>query len=118
MTVPTCLLHPLIVGQPQAFIRTPQKVIRRQLSHAWQTFYCQYSDRLFAWSGGQLDCKCSPTCVRKPEANQCGFDSASSALASSRPMFAWGSVTAGHLLHILTPHVQVVAPVLQPKNTL
>ncbi|MBW0585695.1 hypothetical protein O181_125410 [Austropuccinia psidii MF-1] len=80
MTGPACSLRVLIVGQPHAFIRTPQRVIHRQLSHAWKTFYCQCSDRLFSWSGGQLDCRRSPARAWKPEANQCGFASASSTL--------------------------------------
>ncbi|MBW0585045.1 hypothetical protein O181_124760 [Austropuccinia psidii MF-1] len=57
-----------------------RRVIRRQLSHAWKTFYCQSSDRLFSWSGGQVDCRRSPPRGWRPEANQCGFASASSAL--------------------------------------
>ncbi|MBW0559725.1 hypothetical protein O181_099440 [Austropuccinia psidii MF-1] len=73
MTGPACLSRPLIVRQPHPFIR-------RQLSHTWQTFYCQYSDWLFAWLGGHLDCRCSPPCTWKPEANRFGFASASSAL--------------------------------------
>ncbi|MBW0552122.1 hypothetical protein O181_091837 [Austropuccinia psidii MF-1] len=72
--------HMLIGGQAHAFIRTPRRVICRQLSHAWKTFYCQSSDRLFSWSGGQLYCRHSPARTWKPEANQCEFASASSAL--------------------------------------
>ncbi|MBW0566934.1 hypothetical protein O181_106649, partial [Austropuccinia psidii MF-1] len=56
------------------------RVIHRQLSHSWKTFYCQSSDWLFSWSDGQLDCRCSPARTWKPGANQCGFASASSAL--------------------------------------
>ncbi|MBW0568338.1 hypothetical protein O181_108053 [Austropuccinia psidii MF-1] len=70
----------VIQVNPHAFICTPQQVIRRQHSHAWKTFYCQYSDWLFSWSGGQLDCRHSPARAWKLEANQCGFASASSAL--------------------------------------
>ncbi|MBW0561916.1 hypothetical protein O181_101631 [Austropuccinia psidii MF-1] len=80
LTGRACSSRVLIGGQPHAFIRTPQQVIRRQLSHAWKTFYCQSSNWLFSWSGGQLDCRHSPTCALKPEANQCGFPSASSTL--------------------------------------
>ncbi|MBW0572942.1 hypothetical protein O181_112657 [Austropuccinia psidii MF-1] len=81
MTGAACSSCMLIDGQPHAFICTPQRVIRRKLSHAWKTFYCQSSNRLFSWSGGQLDCRRSPTRVWKPEANRCGF-------ASARPMIA------------------------------
>ncbi|MBW0553547.1 hypothetical protein O181_093262 [Austropuccinia psidii MF-1] len=88
MTGPACGLRVLIVGQPHAFIRTPRQVIRRQLSHAWKKFYFQSSNRLFCWLGGQLDCRCSPARAWKPEANQCGFASASSALELPRPMIA------------------------------
>ncbi|MBW0555478.1 hypothetical protein O181_095193 [Austropuccinia psidii MF-1] len=59
----------------------PRWVTRRQLSHAWKTFYCQSSDRLFSWLGGQLAFRCLPAWAWKPEANQCGF-------ASARPMIA------------------------------
>ncbi|MBW0578157.1 hypothetical protein O181_117872 [Austropuccinia psidii MF-1] len=58
----------------------PQRVIRRQLSHSWKTFYSQSSDWLFPRLGGQLDCRRSPACAWKAEANQDGFASASSAL--------------------------------------
>ncbi|MBW0557906.1 hypothetical protein O181_097621 [Austropuccinia psidii MF-1] len=58
----------------------PRRVIRRQLSHAWKTFYFQSPDWLFSWSGGQLDFRRSPARAWKPEANQWGFASASSAL--------------------------------------
>ncbi|MBW0518355.1 hypothetical protein O181_058070 [Austropuccinia psidii MF-1] len=88
MTGPACSSHVLIVGQPHAFIRIPRQVIHRQLSHSWKTFYFQSSDQLFSWLGGQLDFRCSPTCAWKPEANQCGFASASSALEESRPIIA------------------------------
>ncbi|MBW0496432.1 hypothetical protein O181_036147 [Austropuccinia psidii MF-1] len=71
-----------------SFHKHPQQVIRRQLSHAWKTFYCQSYDQLFSWLGGQLDCRCSPAFTWKPEANQCGLSSASSTLAQSRPMIA------------------------------
>ncbi|MBW0508467.1 hypothetical protein O181_048182 [Austropuccinia psidii MF-1] len=54
MTRPACLLRPLIVGQPHAFICTPERVVGRRLSNAWQTFDCQSSDRLFAWLGGPV----------------------------------------------------------------
>ncbi|MBW0522370.1 hypothetical protein O181_062085 [Austropuccinia psidii MF-1] len=70
----------VIQVNPQAFICTPQQVIHRQLSHAWKTFYFQSSGQLFSWSAGQLDFRCSPARAWKPEANQCGFASASSAL--------------------------------------
>ncbi|MBW0569199.1 hypothetical protein O181_108914 [Austropuccinia psidii MF-1] len=96
----------------------PQQVISRQLSHAWKTFYCHSSDRLISWLGGQLDCRCSPTCAWKPDANQCGFASASSALEKSRPMIVWGSPTPGHFLHVLKRPAQVVVPGLQLKNPL
>ncbi|MBW0568490.1 hypothetical protein O181_108205 [Austropuccinia psidii MF-1] len=66
--------------QAHAFIRTPQQVIRRQLSHPWATFYCQSPNWLSSWSGGQLNCRSSPARAWVPEANQCGFASASSAL--------------------------------------
>ncbi|MBW0568996.1 hypothetical protein O181_108711 [Austropuccinia psidii MF-1] len=88
MTGPACGLCVLIVGQPHAFIRTPQHIIRRKLSHAWKTFYCQYSDRPFSSSGGQLDCRRSPAHAWKPEANQCGFASASSTLKLPQPMIS------------------------------
>ncbi|MBW0579150.1 hypothetical protein O181_118865 [Austropuccinia psidii MF-1] len=78
----------VIQVNPHAFIRTPQPVIRRQLSHTWKTFYSQYSDRLFYWLAGQLDCRRSPARTWKPEANQCGFASASSALQLSQPMIS------------------------------
>ncbi|MBW0535123.1 hypothetical protein O181_074838 [Austropuccinia psidii MF-1] len=97
MTDPTCSSHVLIDGQPHAFIRTPWRVICRQISHAWKTFYCQSSNRLFSWLGDQLDCRRSPACVWKPEANQCGFSSA-------RPMFAWGSATTPFSAHSHAPH--------------
>ncbi|MBW0551378.1 hypothetical protein O181_091093 [Austropuccinia psidii MF-1] len=58
----------------------PRRVICRQLSHAWKVFYCQSSNRLSSWLVGQLDCRRSPACAWKPEANQCGFASAASAL--------------------------------------
>ncbi|MBW0558429.1 hypothetical protein O181_098144 [Austropuccinia psidii MF-1] len=61
-------------------ICTPRRVIRRQLSHSWKKFDCQSSNQLFSWSGGQLDCRRLPACAWKPEANQCGSASASSAL--------------------------------------
>ncbi|MBW0578762.1 hypothetical protein O181_118477 [Austropuccinia psidii MF-1] len=93
----------------------PQRVIHRQISHTWKEFYCKSSDRLFSWLGGQLDCRCSPACVWKPEANQCGFASASSTLEKSRPMIAWGSPTTGHFLHIRMCPAQAVGPGLQPK---
>ncbi|MBW0566175.1 hypothetical protein O181_105890 [Austropuccinia psidii MF-1] len=80
LTGPACSLHVLIVGQPHAFISTDRQVIRRQLSHAWKTCYFQSSNQLFSWSGDQLDCRRSPARAWKPEANQCGFASASSAL--------------------------------------
>ncbi|MBW0557742.1 hypothetical protein O181_097457 [Austropuccinia psidii MF-1] len=118
MTGPACSLCVLIVGQPHAFIQNPRRVIHRQLSHAWKTFYSQSSNRLFSWSAGQLDCRSSPARAWKPEANQCGFSSASSALEESRPMFAWGSPTAGHFLQVLTGPAHVVAPGLQPKKSL
>ncbi|MBW0567400.1 hypothetical protein O181_107115 [Austropuccinia psidii MF-1] len=57
------------------------------------------------------DCRCSPAHAWKTEANQCGF-------ASARPMFVWGSATAGHFVHIITRPAQVVVPGLQPKNPL
>ncbi|MBW0515930.1 hypothetical protein O181_055645 [Austropuccinia psidii MF-1] len=81
MTGPTCSLRMLIVGQPHTFIC-------RRLSHSWKTFYFQSYDQLFSWSGGQLDCRCSPAHTWKPEANQCGLASASSALGESLPMIA------------------------------
>ncbi|MBW0527139.1 hypothetical protein O181_066854 [Austropuccinia psidii MF-1] len=70
----------IIGGQAHAFIHTPQRVICRQLSHTWKKFYFQSSDWLFSWLSGQLDCRCSPARAWKPEANQSGFASASSAL--------------------------------------
>ncbi|MBW0560773.1 hypothetical protein O181_100488 [Austropuccinia psidii MF-1] len=73
LTGRACSLRVLSGGQPHTFIC-------RQLSDTWKTFYCQYSDQLFSWSGGQLDCRCSPAGAWKPEANKCGFASASSAL--------------------------------------
>ncbi|MBW0568186.1 hypothetical protein O181_107901 [Austropuccinia psidii MF-1] len=72
--------HVIQVNVTTHFHTHPQWVIRRQVSHAWKTFYCQSSNRLFSWSGGQLDCRPSPACAWKPEANHCGFASASSAL--------------------------------------
>ncbi|MBW0551982.1 hypothetical protein O181_091697 [Austropuccinia psidii MF-1] len=60
LTGSACSSRMLIGGKPHAFVHTPQ----------------------------QLDCARSPTHVWKPEANQCGFASASSALDQSRPMIA------------------------------
>ncbi|MBW0533104.1 hypothetical protein O181_072819 [Austropuccinia psidii MF-1] len=78
---PCLFIAPTPFQAATRFHTHPQRVICRQHSHAWQTFYCQSSDWPFAWLGSQLDCRCSPACTRKPEANQCGFASASSALA-------------------------------------
>ncbi|MBW0514947.1 hypothetical protein O181_054662 [Austropuccinia psidii MF-1] len=81
MTSPVCLSCALIFGKTHAFIFTARWVIHMKFSTAWRTFYRQPSPRLFAWSGAQLDCRGSPNCTWKPEANQCGFASASCALA-------------------------------------
>ncbi|MBW0549959.1 hypothetical protein O181_089674 [Austropuccinia psidii MF-1] len=80
LTGRACSLCMLIGGKPHAFINTARRVIHRQLSHAWKTFYCQSSDRLFSWSGGQLDCRRSPARAWKPEANRGEPASASSTL--------------------------------------
>ncbi|MBW0557189.1 hypothetical protein O181_096904 [Austropuccinia psidii MF-1] len=80
LTGRACSSRVPVGGQEHAFIRTPQSVIHRQPSHDWETFYFQSSDWLLSWSGGQLDCRRSPARAWKPEANQCGFASASSAL--------------------------------------
>ncbi|MBW0552193.1 hypothetical protein O181_091908 [Austropuccinia psidii MF-1] len=59
----------------------PRRVIRRIPTHSWKTLDCQYSDWLFSWLGGQLDCRRSFARAWKPEANQCG-------VASARPLIA------------------------------
>ncbi|MBW0560882.1 hypothetical protein O181_100597 [Austropuccinia psidii MF-1] len=92
MTGPACSSPVLIDRQPHAFIRTRRGVIRRQLSHTWKTFYCQFSDRLFSRLGGQLDCRHSPARAWKPEANQCGF-------VSARPMIAEGGYVCVGICH-------------------
>ncbi|MBW0577686.1 hypothetical protein O181_117401 [Austropuccinia psidii MF-1] len=89
-----------IEAQSQRMLQLKREMLA-QLSHAWKTFHCQSSDRLFSWSGGQLDCRRSPARAWKPEGNQGGFASASSTLEYTRPMIA----EAGYVCVGISHHV-------------